>query len=63
MRYWEGKFKVTFMERTPNGEWIEDYFSNNGKGFSYDDAQYIAQDISKHDLDGIPIRDVKIERI
>lgn len=58
-----GKYKVTFLEKNPDGNWIEDYFSNNGKGFSYEDAKEIADDISKHGCDGIPIKDVKIEKI
>jgi hypothetical protein len=55
------KYKVTFEERI-NGVWREDYFSNNGEGFSYNDALYIAQNIA-HGLDGIPVRDVQIEEI
>jgi hypothetical protein len=56
------KYKVTFEERF-NGIWNEDYFSNNGEGFTYDDALHIKQDLASHDLDGIPVRNVQIEEI
>lgn len=56
------KYKVVFEERF-NGEWHDDYFSNNGKGFSYNDALYIKQDLQAHDSDGIPVRNVRIEEM
>lgn len=55
------KYKVTFEERI-NGVWRDDYFSNNGMGFKYNDALYIAQSI-KHGLDGIPVRNIQIEEM
>ena len=55
------RYKVTFEERI-NGIWKEDYFSNNGEGFSYNDALYISQNIA-HGLDGIPVRNIQIEEI
>lgn len=56
------KYKVTFEERF-NGVWKEDYFSNNGEGFTYNDALDIKRDLDSHELDGIPVRNVKIEEI
>ena len=56
------KFKVTFEERY-NGVWKENYFSNNGMGFDYNDALYIKQDLDSHDIDGIPVRNVQIEAL
>lgn len=55
-------FKVTFQFRH-NGEWVDDYFSNCGQGFSYKDALDIVTDLRSHGADGLPCRNVQIQRL
>ena len=54
------KFKVTFEFRY-KGIWREDYFSNNDEGFTYNDALEVKGELT--DIDGMPIRNVKIEAL
>lgn len=53
------KYKVIF-EAMYNGKWQDDYFSNNGMGFTYNDALYIKDSMEAYGLDGIPHRSVQI---
>lgn len=52
------KYRVIFEFRT-GGVWSGDYFSNNGEGFTYNEALYIAHSIA-NGLDGMAVRDIKI---
>lgn len=52
-----------FFESRFEGKWINDRFTMNGAGFSWDDALYIANDLKAHGCDGIPVRNVRIEEL
>ena len=52
-----------FFEARYEGKWTDDYFTLNGEGFNYDEALYIANDLKAHGADGIPVRNVRIERL
>lgn len=56
------KYKVTFQGRY-NGVWKEDYFSNNGAGFTYNEALDIKNDLKSHGLDSIPVANIQIEEM
>lgn len=53
------KYKVTFIMRY-NGVWKEDFYSNNGKGFTYNEALDIKKDIEAHGIDGLPYANLQI---
>jgi hypothetical protein len=53
------KYKVTFSIRY-NGVWKEDYYSNNGMGFTYNEALAIKEDIEKNGIDGLPYSNLQI---
>ena len=55
-------FKVTFQFKH-DGEWKDDCLSNNGEGFSYADARYIADDLKSRGADGLLCREVQVERM
>ena len=55
-------YKVTFEDKI-NGEWVKDYFSNGGRGYSYNEALEIKEGIERDGLDGLPFRDLKIEEM
>ena len=52
-----------FFEARYEGKWSEDYFTLNGDGFTWDEAVYIANDLRSHGADGIPVRNVRIEKL
>ena len=55
-------YKVTFQFKH-DGEWKDDYLSNNGEGFNHTDARYIADDLKSHGADGLPCREVYVQRM
>lgn len=57
------KYKITFEFFNEERNWVADYFSNAGMGFTLRDAEYIANDLKAHGCDGLAIRNVKIEQI
>lgn len=57
-------YKVVFEFLNPQGRWVEDDLSNNGAGFSLEEADYIAMDFNLlHDETAIQTRNARIVEI
>ena len=57
------KYIVRFEFRNENGEWKDDYFSNNGLGWTIREAEEIASQMETKELDGLPVRNVRINEM
>lgn len=41
------KYEVNFEFLAPSGRWVPDFMNNNGKGFTKDEAEYMATDFRR----------------
>ncbi len=54
------KYKVTFEVLAPNGWWHDDDLTNNGKGFTYEDAEDIARQLRTSAENGIRHDNIRV---
>jgi hypothetical protein len=57
------KYKITFEVKAPNGWWHDDDLTNNGKGFTYEEAKCIAADMRIPAENGIQLCNVRVVEI
>ena len=57
------RYKIVFEVLAPNGWWHDDEITNNGKGFSYENAEHIANQLRTSSDNGIQHDNVRVVEI